>query len=138
MKKLDINSILIIFLLATSLFFGYKWYFERSSESKKRVKELEEKFREIQKQKAENLKEILFWRERFDSLRVEDSVLVGKIAQLEEKRKQAEIDANRSKANLQRLREELEKTRKKIEAFKKNPPNRSGDLLLQSLKINSK
>jgi len=36
------------------------------------------------------------------------------------------------------MRKELEETRKKIEEIKNNPPNRTGDALLESLKNKTK
>jgi hypothetical protein len=41
MKTLDIKSILVLFFLVISLFFGYKWLYGGNSESRKRVKELD-------------------------------------------------------------------------------------------------
>ena len=50
----------------------------------------------------------------------------------------AEADASKSKANLNKLRAELEKTKKSIDDLKNNPTNRTGDDLLESLKNKTK
>ena len=42
--------------------------------------------------------------------------------------------ANRSKAELEKLKKEIEETRGKIDSLKTNPANRQGDDLLNSLK----
>jgi chromosome segregation ATPase len=138
MKKLDIKSILIIFFLLTTLFFGYRWFFGRNSASEERVKQLDAQFKELEKQKAENEKQILFWRKRFDSLQVDEERLKLELEKLTEKTRVAELEAEKSKGKLDKLRKEIMETRKKIEDFKKSPPVKTEEELLQSLKNKTK
>lgn len=138
MKTLDIKSILILFFLVISLFFGYKWFYGGNAESKKRIKELEKEYRDLEKQKKENEKSILFWKNRFDSLQVEGNRLQEELELLEKKTQEAEANAEKSKSTLDRLRKELAETREKIDSIKKDPPVKSEEDLLQSLKNKTK
>ncbi len=132
--KLDVKSILILVLLAISLFFGYKWFFGGNSEYKEKVKQLEKEFQELENQKKKVDLEISSWRSKFDSLSVEDRKLKQENIKLESQTRKAELEANKSKANLDRIKGDMKETQNKIEEFKKNPPNRTGDALLESLK----
>ncbi len=132
--KLDVKSILILVLLAVSLFFGYKWFFGGNSEYKEKVKQLEKEFQELENQKKKVDLEISSWRAKFDSLSVEDNRLKQENIRLESQTRKAELEANKSKANLDRIKGDMKETQNKIEDFKKNPPNRTGDALLESLK----
>lgn len=138
MKTLDIKSILVLFFLVISLFFGYKWLYGGNSESRKRVKELEKEFNELEKQKEENAKSILVWKNRFDSLQTEGNRLHEELKLLEKTTQEAEAAAEKSKSSLEKLRKELAETRKKIDKIKKDPPVKGEDALLQSLKNKTK
>jgi chromosome segregation ATPase len=138
MKTLDVKSILVLFFLAISLFFGYKWLYGGNPESRKRVKELEKEFKELEKQKEENAKSILFWKNRFDSLQTEGNRLQEELKLLEKTTQEAEAAAEKSKSSLEKLRKELAETRKKIDRIKKDPPVKSEEALLQSLKNKTK
>jgi hypothetical protein len=136
--KLDIKSILILVLLGLTLLFGFKWFFSGDKASKERVKQLEQEFKQLESQKKLVDLEIATWIAKSDSLKKIDVKLQAELAKQEAETKKAEIDANKSKANLDKLRKEMEETQHKIDEFKKNPPNRTGDALLESLKNKTK
>lgn len=136
--KLDIKSILILILLGLTLLFGFKWFWSGDKASKERVKQLEAQFKELEAQKKAVDLEIITWRAKSDSLRQLDIKLQSEITKQELLTKKAELEANKSKANLDKMRQDLAETQHKIEEIKNNPPNRTGDALLESLKNKTK
>lgn len=136
--KLDIRSILILILLGLTLLFGFKWFLSGDKASKERVKQLEQQFKELEAQKKAVDLEINDWRCKSDSLRQLDIKLQAEVAKQESLTKKAELEATKSKANLDKMRRELAETQRKIEEIKNNPPNRTGDALLESLKNKTK
>jgi predicted nucleic acid-binding Zn-ribbon protein len=136
--KLDIKSILILVLLGLTLLFGFKWFFSGDNASKERVKQLEQEFKDLENQKKTVDLEITSWRAKSDSLKQLDIKLQAELVKQEAQTKKAEIEANRSRANLDKLRGDLAETQRKIEEIKNNPPNRTGDALLESLKNKTK
>jgi chromosome segregation ATPase len=136
--KLDIKSIIIIALLGFCLFFGYSWLFNDNSGYKEKVKQLEKEYKELEKNKKAVDIDIKVIREKYDSLDVIDKKLKSDIIKLESEIKKAETEASKSKTKFLELKKELSVTRQKIEDFKKNPPNRTGDALLESLKNKTK
>jgi len=136
--KLDIKDILILVLLGISLFLGYSWYFKGNSGYKEKVKQLEKEYKELEKEKNLIDLEITKWKSKYDSLEVVDKKIQSDLLLLQEEVKRAEEEAKKSKQQLSKIRAELAETRKKIEEFKRNPPNRTGDDLLESLKNKTK
>ena len=134
----DIKTILIIIFLAGSLFFGYQWYFQGNDGSKERVKELEKKFEQLEEQKKVVDLEITKWQKEFDSLKIKDEEKAKQLIKLSQDTRNAEAKANKSKAELDKLRTHLLEIQKKIEEFKKHPSNRQGDALLESIKNQTK
>lgn len=136
--KLDLKSILILIFFGLSILFGYKWYFSGDKASKERVKQLEKEFNDLEKQKKLVDLEILSWQAKSDSLRNVDDRLKSELAKQEKLTKEAEMEVKKSKANLDKIKKDLEETKKKIEEIRNNPPNRTGDALLESLKNKTK
>lgn len=136
--KLDFKSILILILLAFALFFGYKWYFTDNSDYKNQIKELKEQYQILEDEKNQNKLIIERYKVELDSIMVQDSLNLIRISELESNVFEAEQKAKDSKKQFDKLQKQLEETRKKIEEFKKNPPNRTGDSLLESIKNKTK
>ena len=136
--KLDIKSILILVFLGISIFFGLKWFWSGDSASKERVKQLEKEYKLLEDQKKAVHLEIVSWRAKSDSLKKLDLKLQADIAKQELLTKKAESDAQKSKANLDKIRHDLVETQHKIDEIKNHPPNRTGDALLESLKNKTK
>jgi chromosome segregation ATPase len=131
----NIKDILILVLLGLALIFAWTTFFGGDALYKHKVKELEADNKRLQEERKSIDAKILVIQAKFDSLSVEDKKLQGIIEV-----KDAEIDKNkksaaRSKAELDTIRKRLEETRKQIEEAKKNPPNREGQDLINSLKI---
>ena len=55
--KYDIKTILVLVLLATTVLFGYNWYFGDNG-SKDKIKELDEKYSKLEAEKKERDLEI--------------------------------------------------------------------------------
>lgn len=136
--KLDFKSILILVLLGFTLIFGYMWYFRGDDGSKKELEQLQERYDEIEREKEESNKRLVDNAIVIDSLMIADSLNTEKIALLEFNVREAEEQANISNEKLAKMKAELAETRKKIEELKKNPPNRTGDDLLNSIKNKTK
>lgn len=134
----DIKTILIIIFLAGSLFFGYQWYFQGNDGSKERVKELEKKFQQLEEQKKVVDLEITKWQKEFEALKIKDEQKAKQLIKLSQDTRNAEAKANKSKAELDKLRLHILEIQKKIEEFKKHPSNRQGDALLESIKNETK
>lgn len=135
--KLDIKSWLILVLLGFTLIFGYKWYFS-SPDNKDEIKALLEQNKVIQKER-DSLKIARHILESdFNNLRMNDSLKASEIARLDKTLSIMQEEVNRSRKDFDKIRKELEETRKKIEEFKKNPPNRTGDDLINSIKNKTK
>jgi chromosome segregation ATPase len=137
--KLDIKSILIIVLLGFTLIFGYKWYFDtNNSVYKKELKELRDSNKVLQDQRDSiNYKLEVLELDLLNLIKNED-VLNSKIELLSIEIEAAKANANKSKAELNKLKKELIETRRKIDNLKQNPPNRTGEDLINSLKNNLK
>jgi len=134
MNKDKIYLAIISILLIISLVFGLMWFFGSDSGSKERIKQLENNITTLEKKKQISEKNIEYWIKRFSSLQERQDSINSVIASLEKEASVAEANANISKNKLGALKKELDSTRKKIEEFEKNPPNRTGDSLLESIK----
>lgn len=137
--KLDLKSILIIVLLGLTLLFGYRWYFDTdNSNYKNQLKDLKNQNEILKKQRdSVDIKINLLESDLLKLIENEKSLLV-KIGLMTAEIDSAKKNAAKSKLELERLKTELYNTKKKIEHLKKNPPNRTGDDLLNSLKTKLK
>lgn len=136
--KLDFKSILILVLLGCTLIFGYMWFFRGDDGSKEQLKQLQEEYKEIEKQKKESDKRLIEYNEQLDSLLNVDKINKEKLLELEANVLEAENRANESESKFKDLQAQLKETRDKIKEFKNNPPNRTGDDLLNSIKNKTK
>lgn len=131
--ELDIKTMLIILFFTLSVIFGLKWYFG-SNVDRDKVKELEKEFKELEKQKAETDERIKQWEYKFQELDKRDSDLREQQKIYEKQIITYTNIVNKDKNELYELKKKMENTRKKIEEFKKNPPNRTGEDLINSIK----
>ncbi len=136
MKKItfDIKTILIIVLLSLTLIFGYKWYFGGDKESKDKVEILKKKVKELEKQEKEIDSKIKTWEAKFDKLDENDKKAKEDQLQIEKILIKYIEQTNKDKVELDAMKKRMSDTRKKIEEFKKNPSNRTGDDLMSSIK----
>jgi hypothetical protein len=131
----NIKDILIVILLGLALIFAWTTFFGGDSLYKHKVKELEADNKKLQNERKLIDAKILNIQARFDSLCVEDKKLQGIISAKDIEIEKNKKSAAKSKAELDVIRKNLEDTRKQIEEAKKNPPNREGQDLINSLKI---
>lgn len=134
MNKDKIYLAIISILLIISLVFGLMWFLGSDSGSKERIHQLENNIAALEKKKQISEKNIAYWIKRFSNLQERQDSITLVIGRLEKEAITAETNANISKNKLETLKKELASTRKKIEDFKKNPPNRTGNSLLESIK----
>lgn len=133
--KLDIKSILILVLLAGCLIFGYMWYFRSDPNYKRELKELREDNKRIRNERDSINIHLIVMQSKFKNLKLREQALQQRIDSLEIEIEKSKQNANRSQADLNKLRNKLAETRRKIREMKDNPPNRTGDDLLNSIKI---
>ena len=132
--KLEIKNIIILVLLGFVLFFGYSWLFSDNSGYKEKVKQLEKEYGELENEKKMTDKEIKKLKLKYDSLDVLDKTIKKDLVRLENELKNAESKAKISKSQLLKLQSEISENRKKIADFKKNPPTKTDEALLESIK----
>lgn len=135
--KYDIKTILVLVFLVGTILFGYMWYFGDNG-GKKEIKELNEKYSKLEEEKKVKDLEIAKLKKSFDEKDALDKKLQAEILIAKSETAKAIKKANESKAQLDKLKVSLTKTKKEIEAFEKNPPNREGDALLISIKNHTK
>ena len=133
--KLDIKSILILVLLGFSLIFFYMWYFRGSDNYKDDLKKLKQENKELHEKRDSIQLHLNSLNDSFNELRKQDSLLKVKISDQELEIQKFKTKANASKEQLNKLLKEMEETRNKIQELKNNPPNRTGQDLINSLKI---
>lgn len=134
--KIDIKTIIIILLLLISLFFCYKWYFSSDNLYKEKIDNLNSEYKKLEQSKKESDEKILTWKSKYDSLDVVDKNLSMDIKILKFNISKLEVKANTSKDSLTKISLRLKNAIKRINDF--NPPNRTGDFLLESIKNKTK
>lgn len=130
---MKLEHYIIIVLLVFCTFFGLKWFWSGNDEDKKRLEELEQQYEKLEKEKKSIDADIANWKTKYQLKDAEDKKKALEVAQAKKEAKLAIEKANKSKAELDNLKGELNKTRKDIEDFKKNPPQLTDEQLLESL-----
>lgn len=134
-KMKDPKNIAIAILVLFVLIFGVTTFFKKDSLYKYKLEELQKVY-DAEHNKRDSLdRELVKVRSEFATLKIREKQLADDVARLDRDVASAKSDANRSKEELDRAKTTLEETRKKISDLKSNPPNRTGDDLLQSLKL---
>lgn len=131
--KLDFTKILILFLLVSTIGFGLTWYFGGFDASKERVKQLEEDYKKLEKEKEAAEAKITAWKEIFDKKDKEDKKMTQEVIKAKTDANVAKINAERAKAELSKLQGGMSQTRKEIEEMRNNPKVLSDDELLEDL-----
>ncbi len=131
--KLDFTKILILFLLVSTIGFGLTWYFGGFDASKERVKQLEEDYKKLEKEKEAAEAKITAWKEIFDKKDKEDKKMTQEVINAKTDANVAKINAERAKAELLKLQGGMSQTRKEIEEMRNNPKVLSDDELLEDL-----
>jgi LysM repeat protein len=131
--KLDFTKILILFLLVSTIGFGLTWYFGGFDASKERVKELEEDYKKLEKEKEAAEAKIAAWKEIFDKKDKEDKKMTQEVINAKTDANVAKINAEKAKAELTKLQGGMSQTRKEIEEMRNNPKTLTDDELLEDL-----
>ena len=131
--KLDFTKILILFLLVSTIGFGLTWYFGGFDASKERVKQLEEDYKKLEKEKEAAEAKITAWKEIFDKKDKEDKKMTQEVIKAKTDANVAKINAERAKAELSKLQSGMSQTRKEIEEMRNNPKVLTDDELLEDL-----
>mgnify|MGYP003489321730 FL=1 len=131
--KLDFTKILILFLLVSTIGFGLTWYFGGFDASKERVKQLEEDYKKLEKEKEAAEAKITAWKEIFDKKDKEDKKMTQEVINAKTDANVAKINAERAKAELLKLQGGMSQTIKEIEEMRNNPKVLSDDELLEDL-----
>ena len=134
-KMKDPKTIAIAVLVLLVLVFGATTFFKKDSLYKYKLEELQKVY-DTERNKRDSLdRELVKVRSEFAALKVKEKQLAANVARLDQDIASAKNDANLSKEELDRAKTSLEETRKKIADLKSAPPNRTGDDLLNSLKL---
>lgn len=138
MKKVDLKTVLIIVLFLLALLFGFMWFFSKNNKAQGKIDKLTDDNARLEEMNKKISEEINAYKVKCDSLSLIDKKYSKEYVILE---KQNTILVNKSNAaekELDRLQNKLYKNRQEIEYLKKHPSNRTGDELINSLKIKTK
>jgi len=131
----DIKTILIIVLLGATLFFGYMWFFKGDNGYKEKIKQLEAEKKELVKERENLDNDVRSILAEFNSLKEKEKKLLADVAKLDAEIAKSKANAAKSKAELDKMKKDLKDTQDKIAYLKDHPVNRTGDDLLNSLKM---
>lgn len=134
--QFDSKSILIIFFLCLSLFFGYKWYFSIGDrkEYKNKVEQLEIDNKKIREVRDSLQTAFLDLQQQYQDIVEADSLLSQEVIDLRQKVIDSKNRADRTNRELNKLKLELEKINEKIRELENNPPDKTEEELIESLK----
>jgi LysM repeat protein len=131
--KLDFTKILILFLLVSTIGFGLTWYFGGFDASKERVKQLEEDYKKLEKEKIAAEAKIATWQEIYNKKDAEDKKMTQEVINAKSDAVIAKQNAEKAKAELSKLQSGMAQTRREIEELKNNPKVLTDDELLEDL-----
>lgn len=131
--KLDFTKILILFLLISTIGFGLTWYFGGFDASKQRVKELEEDYKKLEKEKEAAEAKVEAWKEIFNEKDKQDKKMTQEVINAKTDANIARINAEKAKAELSKIQNSMSITRKEIEEMRNNPKAMTDDELLEDL-----
>lgn len=130
---MDFKKIVIIFLLVSTIGFGLTWYFGGFDASKQRVKQLEEEYKKLEKEKEAAEAKIAIWQDIYNKKDAEDKKLAIEVGTAKANAQRAKEDAENAKKDLSRLQGGMAQTRKEIEELRNNPKVLTDDELLEDL-----
>ena len=131
----DIKNILIVVLLAGCMIFGYMWFFRNDGGYKQKIKDLEREKKELIIAREKLEKDVVVLEKNFEDLKKKETSLAADIKKRDEEIRRRKEEAAKSRAELDNMKKGLKETQEKIVELKKNPSNRTGDDLLNSLKL---
>lgn len=134
----DNKNILLAILVIACLVLAYLAFTKDGGEYKQQLKDLAQKNAEIEKQRKSIDITLSVLKLQYDSLKKQEAALVATIETQEKEIERRKTIAAKSQAELESIKRELANTRDAIKKAKDNPPNRTGDDLLNSLKIKTR
>lgn len=129
------KNIIILVLLLASLIFGYISLFRGDKLYEYKVEELKKENEALMKQKLAIDEENKTLKLEFSNLKTKEAELLNDINLRDSEIAKSKENANRSKRELEKFKAEIEKTRGKIDSLKSHPANRTGEDLLNSIKL---
>jgi len=136
--KIDFRKIAILFLLISSTGFGLTWYLGGYDSSKQKVKQLEEEYKKLEREKAAADAKVAAWKEIYEQKDAKDKKLAIEVGNAKAAARIAKENAEKAKQDLSKLQGGMEQTRKEIEELKNNPKVLTDDELLEELIKNTK
>jgi len=131
----DWKNIALFVTVVLCLFLGWSVFFKGDSAYKERIKQLEKENQELVEKRKE-LDALIAQRNlAIDSLTRVETELALQLAALETETRLLREEAERSRENWEDVKKRIDENRKKISELKKNPANRKGDALINSLKV---
>jgi chromosome segregation ATPase len=134
-NKTDIKNYAILFLGVVSIALILVISFSRGNDYSEEVEKLRSENALLEKKRNEIALRVDSLHKAYDVLQHRDDSLAAKILAQDAEISKLYADSRKSKGELERIRKEISASMKKIEELKKNPPNRTGNDLINSLKI---
>ena len=134
---LDLKSIIIIFLFIISGIL-FSRYMLDGNEHKKERKSLQKENKEIEIQKKGLEKDFEKLQELYKKDSVKLVVLENQFIIIQTELDKVNIKLNQKQKQLVYWRKNWQKTKKQVEELKKNPPNRTNEELLESIREKTK
>lgn len=129
---------MIFVLLLLCFIFGYMWFFRTNKTLKTDINNLKTENVILEKEKDALDKQLIDYKQKYDSLVVLDNVLIKEYVELQKYTTALEKNAHKTENSLDILKNQISETRKEIEYLKEHPANRIGDNLVNSLKNKTK
>lgn len=134
----DKKNVMLAILMVVCIVLAYLAFTKDGGEYKQQLKDLAQKNAEIEKQRKTIDSTLSVLKLQYDSLKQQEAVLVATIENQDAEIEKRKKIAAQSQAELDSIKKELANTREAIKKAKANPPNRTGDDLLNSLKIKTR
>jgi chromosome segregation ATPase len=134
--NIDYKSIFILLFLGLTIFFGLKWYLGSNDNDfyKSRVKELRKENKELQIRRDSLSKENTILVSKLDSIVIKDSLLSIQIKVLSGDIEEYKRRSNITLIELSQIKNKLRESENKIKDFINNPPIKTEDEIIESLK----
>jgi peptidoglycan hydrolase CwlO-like protein len=129
------KNIIIIFLLIGCLIFGYISLFRGDKLYEYKLEELKKENLILLKMKDSLGLKINGLESQFITLKAKETELINDINNRDLEIARSKEKASKSKAELDKFKREMQETRNKIDSLKAHPANRTGDDLLNSIKL---
>jgi chromosome segregation ATPase len=131
------NIITVILVIACGALAYFVFFGNGNAEYRKHIAELEASNRVLDLKRDSLISDISRLKTEFTALHTKDSLLSIKIEEEDVEIARNKAIAAKSQFELKQVKQSLEKTRHQIDSVKAHPANRTGNDLLNSLKIKS-